>query len=126
MNYNPYQFPQAYNPIASYQQQMAQMQGQMNFQPTQMSGTNLIRVTGIDGAKAYTMPPNSVVPLFDDQNDILYVKSTDGAGFPTIRTFAFSPIENIKPEQTEYVSRSEFEEFKNTLVNTSKTRSTEV
>lgn len=27
------------------------------------------------------MPPNSVVPLFDADNDIMYVKSTDGAGF---------------------------------------------
>lgn len=40
----------------------------------------LIRVTGMDGAKAYQMPPNSVVPLFDADNDIMYVKSTDGDG----------------------------------------------
>lgn len=46
-------------------------------------------VTGIDGAKAYQMPPNSVAALFDDANDIFYVKSTDGAGFPTIRVFDF-------------------------------------
>ena len=44
-------------------------------------GMQLIRVTGMDGAKAYQMPPNSVVPLFDADNDIMYIKSTDGAGF---------------------------------------------
>ena len=60
-------------------------------------GMQLIRVTGMDGAKAYQMPPNSVVPLFDADNDIVYVKSTDGAGFPTIRAFAFQPIENPTP-----------------------------
>lgn len=54
----------------------------------------LIRVTGMDGAKAYQMPPNSVVPLFDADNDIMYIKSTDGAGFPTIRAFAFQPVED--------------------------------
>lgn len=43
------------------------------------------------------MPPNSVVPLFDADNDIMYIKSTDGAGFPTIRAFAFQPVED-KPE----------------------------
>lgn len=58
----------------------------------------LIRVTGMDGAKAYQMPPNSVVPLFDADNDIMYVKSTDGAGFPTIRAFAFQPVENPTPQ----------------------------
>lgn len=61
-------------------------------------GMQLIRVTGMDGAKAYQMPPNSVVPLFDADNDIVYVKSTDGAGFPTIRAFAFQPIENPTPQ----------------------------
>lgn len=71
----------------------------------------LIRVTGIDGAKAYQMPPNSVVPLFDANNDIMYIKSTDGAGFPSIRAFSFAPIEQAQEPQTEYVSRSEFDKL---------------
>lgn len=63
----------------------------------------------MDGAKAYQMPPNSVVPLFDADNDIVYVKSTDGAGFPTIRAFAFQPVED-KPEPVrQYVTRDEFD-----------------
>jgi hypothetical protein len=87
-NYN------AYQPVGTPQQfamdQMQQFQQRAQMQP----GMQLIRVTGMDGAKAYQMPPNSVVPLFDADNDIMYVKSTDGAGFPTIRAFAFQPIEN--------------------------------
>ena len=51
------------------------------------------------------MPPNSVVPLFDADNDIMYVKSTDGAGFPTIRAFAFQPIENKPEPARQYVTR---------------------
>lgn len=65
----------------------------------------LIRVTGMDGAKAYQMPPNSVVPLFDADNDIMYVKSTDGAGFPTIRAFAFQPVEDKPEPAQQYVTR---------------------
>lgn len=73
----------------------------------------LIRVTGIDGAKAFQMPPNSVVPLFDSDNDILYVKSTDGAGFPTIRTFAFTPLNQESAKQNaEFVTVEEFNQFK--------------
>lgn len=68
-----------------------------------------IRATGMDGAKAYRMPPNSVVPLFDAGNGIMYVKSTDGAGFPAIRAFAFQPVED-KPDQVrQYVTRDEFD-----------------
>ena len=36
---------------------------------------NLIRVNGIDGAKAYQMPANSTVALFDANEDVMYIKS---------------------------------------------------
>lgn len=72
---------------------------------------NLIRVTGIEGAKAYQMNPNSSVALFDNNNDIFYVKTTDGAGFPTIRAFKFESIEN-NTEKTEFITREEFENLK--------------
>lgn len=58
----------------------------------------------MDGAKAYQMLPNSVVPLFDADNNIMYVKSTDGAGFPTIRAFAFQPVEVM---QTQFMQTSQ-------------------
>lgn len=88
---------------------MQQFQQRAQMQPGMQQGMQLIRVTGMDGAKAYQMPPNSVVPLFDADNDIMYVKSTDGAGFPTIRAFAFQPVED-KPEPVpQYVTRDEFD-----------------
>ncbi len=106
-NYN------AYQPIGTPQQfamdQMQQFQQRAQMQPGMQQGMQLIRVTGMDGAKAYQMPPNSVVPLFDADNDVMYVKSTDGAGFPTIRAFAFQPVED-KPEPVQqYVTRDEFD-----------------
>lgn len=81
---------------------------------------NLIRVTGIDGAKAYQMPANSSVALFDNNDDYMYVKTTDGAGFPTIRTFKFEEIQpnqigNIV-EDNDYISREEFENFKKEMM----------
>lgn len=101
-NYN------AYQPVGTPQQfAMDQMQ-QFQQRAQMQQGMQLIRVTGMDGAKAYQMPPNSVVPLFDADNDIMYVKSTDGAGFPTIRAFAFQPIENPTPQAQQYVTRDEF------------------
>lgn len=77
----------------------------------------LIRVTGMDGARAYQMPPNSAVALFDGGQDIFYVKTTDGAGFPTIRAFSFAPYEPTAQPQTEYVTRAEFEKLKEEIIN---------
>ena len=82
----------------------------------------LQRVNGIDGAKAYQLGANSTVALFDSNEDLMYIKSTDGAGFPSIRTFSFTEVkEQNKPmQQVDYISREEFEEFKKELMNNGK------
>lgn len=85
--------------------QMGQFNAQMQ---VQQPVNGLTRVTGIDGAKAYQMPPNSVAALFDDSYDIMYVKSTDGAGFPTIRIFDFYEHKEEAPVQKQSVN---FENF---------------
>ena len=94
MAYNP----SLYNPYGTQP---------FGYQPQPING--LVSVTGLDGAKAYQLPPNSSMPLFDKDNDILYVKTTDGAGFPTVRTFRFEPMEQEQPTHTDYVPRAEFE-----------------
>ena len=102
---------QYYNPQMNNQQIFPQEQTQ-----------NLIRVNGIDGAKTYQMPANSTVALFDCNEDIMYIKTTDGAGFPSIRTFNFVEItQNEKSSgNKDYISRQEFEEFKKELMNNGK------
>ena len=85
-------------------------------QPTYNS-SQLIKVSGIEGAKAYQMPPNSSVALFHESEDILYVKTTDGAGFPTIKTFRFEPFEEPKVEFEKYVTLDEFNKFKEEVLN---------
>lgn len=79
--------------------------GYPQFSTTPVNG--LVSVTGIEGAKAYQLPPNSSVALFDANEDIMYIKSTDGAGFPTVRPFRFEPIEQ-KPQPTG-ITREEFD-----------------
>ena len=106
-----------YNPFAQMQGSFSQTMMQPQYGGIQ-SQQSLIRVTGIDGAKAYQMPPNSVVPLFDSDNDIMYIKSTDGAGFPTIKAFTFAPYEYTQaPSRSEFVTRAEFEELKGMIEN---------
>ena len=113
------------NPYSNYN--MMGLNGFNNynqFQPQltqpQVNTQNLIRVNGIDGAKAYQMPANSTVALFDNNEDIMYIKTTDGAGFPAIRTFAFNEVvANTNPIQdtADYVTRDEFNKLKEELLN---------
>lgn len=80
----------------------------------------LTRVTGLEGAKAYQMPANSTVALFNNNDDLMYIKTTDGAGFPIIRTFAFNEVvanNNTVPENVDYVTRDEFNKLKEELLN---------
>lgn len=71
----------------------------------------LISVTGLEGAKAYQIPPNSKIVLFDSDSDTFYVKTTDAGGFPTIRSFSFVPIEQDTSQKfvEDYVPRAEFD-----------------
>ena len=112
---NPYA-----NLLAQNQYYNPQMNNQQIFPQEQTQ--NLIRVNGIDGAKTYQMPANSTVALFDCNEDIMYIKTTDGAGFPSIRTFNFVEItQNEKSSgNQDYISRQEFEEFKKELMNNGK------
>ena len=67
---SPYTQP-AQNP---YMDRLAQMQ------PPPQPRDGLIRVTGMEGARAYQMPPNSAVALFDGGQDVFYVKTASSPG----------------------------------------------
>lgn len=80
-------------------------------QPPMQSQTGLNRVTGIEGARAFQVPPNSVVPLFDDTQDVFYIKTTDSGGFPTLKGYRFSPIEDAPTQPAQGLTRPEVEEI---------------
>ena len=68
------------------------------FQPQRQE---LIKVNGIEGAKNYPLSPGSTVALFDVESDIMYIKSMDAGGFPSIRTFTFSEAISTPPSDVE-------------------------
>ena len=71
-----------------------------NFQPFQQK-QELIRVNGLEGAKNYPLSPGSTVALFDAESDIMYIKSMDAGGFPSIRTFSFMETTSKPTDSTE-------------------------
>ena len=56
----------------------------------QLTGVDqLIPVHGIDGAMAYNMGPNCRAVLFDDSDDVFYIKTTDKYCVPTVKRYRF-------------------------------------
>lgn len=109
--FNPY--PVTYqNPYFS-QQQLQQPQ------PQQPSSPSIIWVQGEAGAKSYMVAPNQTVPLWDSENQIIYMKSADASGMPSIKVIDYSIRgADVKTEDSElFVSRNEFNEQIETLKN---------
>lgn len=95
------------------------------YQPYQQYyGSQLLRVNGIEGAKAYQTYPGSTIALFDNSEDIMYIKSVDQCGFPTIRTFRFEEIKEAPVPNNDYVSRGELEDYVKHLIQQYNTEST--
>ena len=76
---------------------------------------NLLRVNGIEGARAFQMSPNSTTALFDVNEDIFYIKTSDAGGFATIQAYSFKRMEEEKAPTADYVTRKEFEELKEAI-----------
>lgn len=112
----PYPNPYAPQPMgqqfAPYQPQgyMTAGTSPMLVQQQQQPIHGFVYVTGVDGAKAYQMPPNSEMPLFDStgERDRMYIKTTDGAGFPTLIPCKVIRLTELEAQpETEYVTRDE-------------------
>lgn len=52
----------------------------------------VVRVHGEEGAKAFSMGPNSSVLLLDETQPVVWLKTTDGASYPTVTGYAIAPL----------------------------------
>lgn len=87
--------PQQYNPYGPNFQQM-QMPQQM---PPQQMGPRqeIARVNGENGAQTFPLAPSSSVLLLDEHKPIVYLKTTDAGGYPTITAYAIAPVQPEQP-----------------------------
>ena len=70
-------------------------------------------VNDLKSAEAYQMVPNSSVILMDSNLPRFYMKQTDASGVATIKSYDFKETEVEKPQ--EYVTKAEFEKFKQSM-----------
>lgn len=71
------------------------------------TGSALIWVQGINAAKSYPVAPNTSVPLFDSEANVVYIKSADASGMPSIKILDYTVRDNA-PRQAENQSQSDF------------------
>lgn len=124
---NPYN----YSNTNGYNYNNSLLNGQTMTQPSLPN--TYAYVNGLEGAKAYLVPPNTTVMLMDSDNPIFYLKSANQQGQATIRQFRFEEVleqsQNKQVAQSVdlsgYVKREEFEEIKTKLedvINSSKNK----
>lgn len=106
--YNPYYPP----PMQDNLMQMRQ-QFQPPVQPTPAPQQGMIWVQGETGAKSYMVASGNTVPLWDSENQTIYIKSVDASGIPSMRILDYTertaaPRAPQAPA-VEYVPRSEFD-----------------
>ena len=53
----------------------------------------VVKVNGENGARSYQMPPNSSALLLDESGVIVWLVTTDGAGYKSVAPFDISPHE---------------------------------
>ena len=102
MAYNNY-FPAGYQP--AYYPQQNQMQSQPQQQPQMNSG--IIWVQGEAAAKSYPVAPNSSVPLWDSEADIIYIKSADMSGMPSLKILDYT-MRNATPRSADISPQAAF------------------
>ena len=118
MAYNngfPVGYAQPYPPINPYAPQP-----QMQMQPQKQTGP--IWVQGEAGAKSFLLAPNETVPLWDSEAQVIYLKSTDGSGMPSMKVLDYTVRDNSNlppkaplPEGVEYATKDEVKNTKDDI-----------
>ena len=80
---------------------------QQPYIPMMFNRQQVVRVNGRKGAEAYQLPPNSSIMLLDNTAPVVWLKTTDGASYPSLKGYNVYPIqeENAAAEvQLDYSS----------------------
>lgn len=97
--YPPY-YPQ---PVPDQLAQLRQQQMQQPMmqaappQPAPADPGGIIWVQGEAGAKAYHVAPGNTVQLWDSEDQVIYLKSADMAGMPSMRVLEYTERSTARP-----------------------------
>lgn len=69
-------------------------------QPQAAQKCEIIKVNGRGGAEAFQMAANSSILLLDETQPLVWLKATDGAGYPVITPYSITPYQPEPPVDT--------------------------
>lgn len=116
----PYQNGYPYAPPMPDRLAQLQYQQMQPMQQAPQANQGLLWVSGEVGAKSYLMAPGTTVLLMDSEAQKFYLKSTDMAGMPSLRTFEYKEImqgdipnsQAVEDLDNKYVTRTEYEDLR--------------
>ena len=108
-NYQPiYQAPQYQQPVMQTPQPQYQAPQQAQ-QPA--SGVSIVQIQGEAAAKSYLVAPNSTVQLWDMDAGVIYIKSADASGMPSMKILDFKvrgeSVQTPAAPAVEYATKDE-------------------
>lgn len=122
--YPPQQMQQPQMPQPQMQAQQSQMQN-MQMPQSQTMQSNMIWVQGEAGAKSFLLAPNTTVQLWDSEAQVIYLKSADATGMPTMKILDYTVrgqgqtppkiMEETAP-QMDYVTHDELKDLEDRLI----------
>ena len=78
------------------------------FQSNQSQQNNgILWVQGEGAAKSYPVAPNTSVPLWDSEANVIYIKSADMSGMPSIKILDYT-IRDSQPQRAEIQPQEAF------------------
>lgn len=96
---------------------------QLSYAPQQSiypNNSNLIWVQGEAGAKSYLVAPNQTVQLWDSEAQVIYLKSADASGMPSMKILDYTIREAAQPMPKiaggDYVTREELQRFREEIL----------
>jgi len=108
-NYQPiYQTPQYQPPVMQTPQPQYQAPQQAQ-QPA--GGVSIVQIQGENAAKSYLVAPNSTVQLWDMDAGVIYIKSADASGMPSMKILDFKvrgeSVQTPAAPAVEYATKDE-------------------
>lgn len=109
----PMNYPQLYPPMPA-------MAGYSPQPPMQQQQAGLTWVQGEAGAKSFLVAPNTTVDLWDSEAQVIYLKSADASGMPSMKVLDYTirDSSNLPPKTPvtpEYATKNEVETIKDDL-----------
>ena len=103
-------FPATYQPVYPTAQAPVMQTPMQNQQPTNSS---IIWVQGEQAAKSYLVAPNTTVQLWDSEEKVIYLKSADASGMPSMKILDYTIRGDANtpsvPPVTEYATKGDLE-----------------